>query len=232
MGDLRDRVRHDENALQKLADAIPGFAGYHQQEIRRSADKLLRDHLAGQLDQIRQRLFRFQGELRSRGEFKPVTDVDRLGRRLVRARDRVEHAPYGYAGFFDAAKVGVEQLDRLYDYDLAIKENLATIDAAVEAVTQAPLAQYDETLAKLGEAIDELSRMIDRHRGETLGEVLLVAGPEGVEEDDIELGVEPAGLADDALDGGPDLVGLGRLVVGGKVDDDEIDLAYEGEAVR
>jgi hypothetical protein len=161
MGDLRDRVRHDETALQKLADGIPGFTGYHEQEIRRSADKLLRDHLAGLLDQIRQRLFRFMGELRDRGEFKPVTDLDRVSRRLVRARDRVEHAPYGYHAFLDAAKIGPEQLDRLYDYDLALKENLATIDQAAEAVTSAPLGQYDEAIRTMGEAIDELSRMID-----------------------------------------------------------------------
>ena len=170
MGDLRDRIRHDENALQKLADSIPGFKGYHEQEIRRSADKLLRDHLAGLLDQIRQRLFRFQGELRDRGEFKPVTDLDRLGRRLLRARDRVEHAPYGYVGFLDAAKIGPEQLDRLYDYDLALKENLAEIDSAAEAVTQAGVDHYDAAITAVGEAIDELSRMIDA-RSETAAEL-------------------------------------------------------------
>jgi len=170
MGDLRDRIRHDENAVQKLADSIPGFKGYHEQEIRRSADKLLRDHLAGLLDQIRQRLFRFQGELRDRGEFKPVTDLDRLSRRLVRARDRVEHAPYGYGGFLDAAKIGPEQLDRLYDYDLALKENLSQIDGAAESVTQAAPDQYETAIASLGEAIDELSRMIDA-RSETAAEL-------------------------------------------------------------
>lgn len=161
MGDLRDRVRHDENAVQKLADKIPGFKGYHEQEIRRSADKLLRDHLAGLLDQIRQRLFRFQGELKSRGEFKPMTDLDRLGRRLVRARDRIEHASYGYAGFLDAAKIGPEQLDRLYDYDLALEENIAAIDQAARTFTNSASGDYDETIAALGVTIDELSRMID-----------------------------------------------------------------------
>jgi hypothetical protein len=161
MGDLRDRVRHDENAVQKLADKIPGFKGYHEQEIRRSADKLLRDHLAGLLDQVRQRLFRFQGELKSRGEFKPMTDLDRLGRRLVRARDRIEHASYGYAGFLDAAKIGPEQLDRLYDYDLALEETIAGIDQAAEAFTTAASGGYDEAIQALGQTIDELSRMID-----------------------------------------------------------------------
>lgn len=161
MGDLRDRIRHDENALQKLQGKIPGFKGYHEQEIRRSADKLLRDHLVTLLEQVRQRLFRFQGELSSRGEFKPVTDLDRLTRRIVRAKDRLDHAPYGYAGFLDAAKIGVEGLDRLYDYDLALRDIIAAMDEAATKVTSAPQGQFDETLRLLGEEVEELSRMID-----------------------------------------------------------------------
>lgn len=161
MGDLRDRVQHDENALQKLAKKIPGFEGYHQQEIRRSADKLLRDHLVGLLDQIRQRLFRFQGELKARGEFKPVTDLDRISRRLVRARDRVEHSSYGYAGFLDAVKIDVAALDRLYDYDLSLEQNMATIDAAVQALTTATPEQFDAALTTVSDALEEFSRMID-----------------------------------------------------------------------
>ena len=161
MGDLRDRIRHDENAVQKLADRIPGFKGYHEQEIRRSADKLLRDHLVRLLDQIRDRLFRFQGELKARGEFKPVTDLDRISRRLVRARDRVEHSSYGYAGFLDAIKIDTAALDRLYDYDLALEQNMATIDAAAQAVTAASPDQYDEAISAVSDALEEFSRMID-----------------------------------------------------------------------
>lgn len=161
MGDLRDRIRHDENALQKLMERIPGFKGYHEQELRRSADKLLRDHLATRLEQVRQRLFRFQGELSSRGEFKPVTDLDRLTRRLVRAKDRLEHAAYGYAGFLDAVKIGTEELDRLYDYDLALREAIAQIDEAAATVTEAAPGQFEQTLRSLGEEVEELSRMID-----------------------------------------------------------------------
>lgn len=161
MGDLRDRILHDENAFQKLADSIPGFQGYREQEIRRSADKLLRDHLTGLLDCIRDKLFRFQTNLSSRGEFKPVSDLDRLGRRLLRARDRIEHASYGYAGFLDSAKVDLEELDRLYDFDLALKNSLAILDAAADAAITAPDHEYEAKLQGLAESIDELSRMVD-----------------------------------------------------------------------
>ena len=170
MDDLRERVKHDENAFQKLAERIPGFEGYHQQEIRRSADKLLREHLVRLLDQIRQRLQRFREELQARAEFKPVMDLDRLGRRLVRARDRIEHASYGYAGFLDAVKIEAAALDRLYDYDLALEQNMAGIDAAAQSLIAAEPGQYEAAIGALGDALEELSRMLDL-RSETAAEL-------------------------------------------------------------
>jgi hypothetical protein len=161
MGDLRDRIRHDDNALQKLLGLIPGYKGYQERELRRTADKLLRDHLVELLDGVRQKLFRFQGELSSRGDFKPVTDLDRITRRLTRVRDRLEHAPYGYSGFLDSVQVNEAELDRMYDYDLALKEAVAEIEATAERAMAAEQEGFDEALRELGSEIDEFSRMLD-----------------------------------------------------------------------
>lgn len=161
MGDLRDRVRHDESALKKLLDVIPGYKGYREREQRRDADKLLREHLVGLIDGVREKLTRLQRDMADRKEFKPVTDLDRVTRRLTRARDRLDHAPYGYAGFLDAAQVNEAELDRLYDYDLSLKQALAEIESAADVVVAGSAEQFDEVLRKLGDEIEEFSRMLD-----------------------------------------------------------------------
>ena len=119
------------------------------------------DNLVSLLDGTRQKLSRFQSDLQARGEFKPVTDLDRVARRLTRARDRLDHAPYGYAGFLDAASIGNAELDRMYDYDLALKDSLAQIEAAADKVIAAEQADFDATLRALGDEIEEFSRMLD-----------------------------------------------------------------------
>ncbi len=170
MADLLERIPHDANALKKLLDLIPGYKGYREREERRTADRLLRDHLVGLVDGIRQKLTRFQRDLQSRGEFKPVTDLDRIGRRLTRARDRLDHAPYGYAGFLDAAQVNEAELGRMYDYDLSLKEALAQIEAAADAVTGGTQQDFEQTLRQLGDEIEEFSRMLDQ-RSEVAAEL-------------------------------------------------------------
>lgn len=161
MGDLRDRVRHDDNALTKLLDIIPGYKGYREREQRRDADKLLRAHLVGLIDGIRQKLTSYQRQMSADKQFKPVSDLDRVARRLTHARDRLDHAPYGYAGFLDAAQVNEAELDRMYDYDMALRDILAQIETAADKVIDASEADFAAILRDLGKEIEEFSRLLD-----------------------------------------------------------------------
>jgi hypothetical protein len=161
MGDLRDRVRDEQGALETLMGAIPGFRGYQDKEDRRDADKLLRMHLVGLLNDARDHLSRFQAKLTAEGQFKPVTDLNRINRRLLRTRDRIEHASYGYAGFFDPIKVEAAALDRLYEFDRSLKEYIANVDAAAAKMSDADTEGRANAIAALGEAMDELDQMVD-----------------------------------------------------------------------
>lgn len=161
MGDMRDRIRQGQAALERLVQSIPGFAGYQDKEKRRDADKLLRTHLVGLIDQITKRLTRIQAALSAQKLFKPVTDINRINRRLLRTRDRIEHASYGYAGFFDPVKIGTEELDRLYEYDLSLKEYIGKVDEAVAGLEGAAEDQREALLQTLSDEMDELDRMVD-----------------------------------------------------------------------
>jgi hypothetical protein len=174
MDDLRDQIRRDENALQKLMQAIPGFAGYHEEDVRRSADKLLREHLAGMLEATKSRLNSLQRTLSEGGEFKPATDLSRITRRLMRAHDRIQHASYGYGGFFAAVKVDLAALDRLYDFDLALRETILELDKEVADLKGLSADQLTDRLRALGDVIDELGRLVD-----TRNNVVSEVAPEG-----------------------------------------------------
>jgi hypothetical protein len=157
-------------ALEKLVASIPGYRGYQERENRRDADRLWREHLVGLLGDVRSRLSHLQSRLSAEGQFKPVTDLNRVSRRLVRIRDRIEHAGYGYAGFFDPIKIEAEALDRLYEYDLSLKEYLGKVDEAAADMVSATVEERPEAIAALSDVLDELDRMVD-HRNEAAAEL-------------------------------------------------------------
>jgi hypothetical protein len=49
---VKETIREQRNALERLIARIPGFRGYHDREARREADKLLREHGATRLERV------------------------------------------------------------------------------------------------------------------------------------------------------------------------------------
>jgi methyl-accepting chemotaxis protein len=151
MVDLRDTVEGALGGLEGLVSKIPGYKGYKDKELRREADKLLREQLANQLDEQRQRLGEVQNRLISQALIEYLDDVERAVSKLQLLIDRVKTASYGYAGLFDAVKVKEEQLDALYEFDNNMLALVGEIATDVDQVESAVSAREG-----IGEAINEL----------------------------------------------------------------------------
>jgi len=154
--DMREVVADGMSGLEKLVNKIPGYHGYKEKEMRRDADKLLRDHIYGVLTEQRRRIEDIQGEL----GVEYIESVEKIGtarRRLQTLADMVHTAAYGYAGLFDAVKVKEEELDALYEFD---NELLAESEAIIASIDSLQSAM--DNGESLSGAIRELTATITR----------------------------------------------------------------------
>jgi len=96
---------------------ILGFRGYQVREQRREADRIVRNHVYGELERSRDSLMRcFQ--MLSDSKVAEVMDLmNRLIAKLDRVAEKVNRAAYGYAGFFDSVRIDAPQLDQMLIYD-------------------------------------------------------------------------------------------------------------------
>ncbi len=139
--DLRQKVTEALGGLEQLVAKVPGYKGYKEKEMRREADKLLREHLARQFEEQRRRIPDLQKQLISSGQFGFLDDLESGVMKLQYLIDRLKTASYGYAGFFDAVKVKEEQLDALYDFDNALMDEVPKIAAGIHSVSEAIAAK-------------------------------------------------------------------------------------------
>ena len=118
---------------ERIVAAIPGFRGYKEKELRRESDKLIRNHLHYKLSNIKDDLKAVFQKISDRRYFDVTTDMDRLMAKVDRITEKVNHASYGYSGFFDVIKITEPNLDRMIDFDnnlVAEAESLAVdVDA-------------------------------------------------------------------------------------------------------
>ena len=179
---IRQKAREDRNWLQEVMRNVPGFQGYLEREERRETDRLLRRHLARKIQRLRGRLDPVMAELTDTGGFAGMgqaAELDRLNAVLQKLRSEVEHASYGYSGFFDAVKVHEAELDRLYRFDVALLERVDELEGAVQRIVDS--RDNPEALKSATDAALRLAREFDEHFA---GRCELITAPHDEEEGD------------------------------------------------
>jgi hypothetical protein len=164
-GDVRKRIEDAYNKLEQMAKDLPGYKGYKEKEVRREADKLVRLKVARGFEEQRRRLNRNAAKLANAGRLGALMTLDRAGMKLQLLIDRLKVASYGYAGLFDAVKIGSAELDALYNYDSALLGSVDKVKALVDAVA---VAQNDEEVTKAGnellEAVEEVNETFSKRQ--------------------------------------------------------------------
>ncbi|MEW5765018.1 MAG: hypothetical protein ACOYXN_09705 [Acidobacteriota bacterium] len=123
-------LRSEKNFLERIADIIPGLAGYRAREDRRTTDKRLREYLAARLDRVRDQVESAKLQATNAGQLAVLNDLGLLHRKLQGAADSVRFASYGYTGLFDQVKIGDAELEALYAHDLKILEAVEALESA------------------------------------------------------------------------------------------------------
>jgi len=163
---LLDQIKGDMSNLEEtMANVIPGYKGYKQKELRREADKLLRDTLADRMRSVKTQLDGLQKDLISAGKFDLLDDVESAATQLQTFIDRVKTASYGYSGLFDATKVKEEDLDRLYEFDAHLMDYVERIESAIQtAVGNVDGEEVEANIRAIRNLAREANATFDRRR--------------------------------------------------------------------
>ena len=130
--DVYSEVKGQMRLSERIAAFIPGFRGYKEKEIRRESDRLIRNHLYLKLSADKNDLREIAQKLADRRYFDVMTDMDRLQAKMDRVVEKVNHASYGYSGFFDAVKVKEDSLDRMIEFDNKLLDSVEVLTAEID----------------------------------------------------------------------------------------------------
>lgn len=147
----RDRM----NFLERLLKGLPGINGYVDRELRRDADKRLRDLIAGELDQLKQDLLSIQMALLEGNGLLWMDNVDSAIQKLQLLVDRIRTASYGYAGLFDPVGIDATALNALHRFDQMMAERVADVRMAIQNLRSAVEGNGD-----IGQSVRQLIDLV------------------------------------------------------------------------
>ena len=127
-----EKIKSETRFIEKIALLIPGFRGYKLKELRREADKLVRNYLYQQLTMSKNDLKTVYQRIVDNKITDVWSDMDRLLTVFDMVSQEINHASYGYSGFFDAVKIQEKNLDAMLDYDTKLIDNVSSLDLKVK----------------------------------------------------------------------------------------------------
>ena len=176
MGEKRDvysKAKGEMRLSERILAAIPGFHGYKEKELRRESDKLIRNHLYLKLIGMKNDLRTVSQKLADRRWLDVLQDIDRLVAKVERVSQKVNHASYGYAGFFDVVKVKEENLDKMIEFDDNLVDDaeglMADVDAFRAEVTKGEAKTAKERIQSIVDKLDSFEETLDKRQEVILG---------------------------------------------------------------
>lgn len=153
--ELYEKIVSSRGGLERIIARIPGFKGYHEKQARRTADRLIREHVSEELDKRIARLIRAEKRILDDGGLKFMSATRTAKTKLQVYRDRVHTAAPKYDGMWAQIKIGTDELDKIYAFDEAQLQYLDSIDTQLSA-----LEESIKSPDGLTDAIDALSAVI------------------------------------------------------------------------
>src|SRR5690606_17623598 len=161
MSELYDQIVSDRGSFERLLARIPGFRGYIDTAARRTADRMIRDHVADSLTQRINRLVVLEKRLLDNNGLSHMSKTNSVKTKLQTYRDRGKAAAPGYSGFMEAVKIEAEELERLYSFDEAqlryadrFAEALDALESAISSNSgiEEAIASLDQLTIEANEA--------------------------------------------------------------------------------
>jgi hypothetical protein len=145
--DVYAQAKSQMRLSERIAAALPGFRGYKEKELRRESDKLVRNHLYLKLSKDKDNVRSISQKIADKRYLDILPDIDRLTAKMDRITEKVNHASYGYSGFYDIVKIKEENLDRMITFDNQLLDSVNALTAEIDAL-KAQLLSGDYTNLK------------------------------------------------------------------------------------
>ena len=152
---MYEKAKGEMRITERILAELPGFRGYKEKELRRESDKLIRNRIYQRLMEARKDLKEVFQKLSDSKMHEVLTDMDRFIMRFDRVAQKINHASYGYAGFFNIVKVEESKLDKMIEFDTNM------LDSAEKIVAKADVFKKEVAKQKFEKIRDHLSSLED-----------------------------------------------------------------------
>ncbi|MBR4503619.1 MAG: hypothetical protein IKP20_01355 [Candidatus Methanomethylophilaceae archaeon] len=150
---VTDKMKGDQSLFEKIKLYIPGYKGYKEKNLRRDADRAVRQELSRAIHGTKADLAEIQKGVTN--DFDMLMDVERIRTKVDKYDIDIKKAVNGYSAWHDSVKILEADLDRVMEWDAKILEDIQAMREATErllemvddgSITKRDLRKYERCI--------------------------------------------------------------------------------------
>lgn len=141
-------MKRQPNIFDKIGKAIPGYKGYQERDGRRECDRRLREQIADKLSEIEKKVT----DLIDYANMAELAEIEKNRKKINNLKDLIKYSPYGASAFFSDYIIKDDELEEIYQMDLAILNTVQKLESDIEI----------KQLVNLKESIQETEESIKK----------------------------------------------------------------------
>ncbi len=127
---VKSKMKSDMGLFEKIKMYIPGYKGYKEKNLRRDADRAVRQELSRTIQGAKADLAEIQKAVLD--DFDLMMDVERIRTKVDKYDIDVKKAVNGYSAFHDSVKILEADLDKVMAWDAKILDDIQAMREATE----------------------------------------------------------------------------------------------------
>ena len=159
--DVYAQAKSQMRLSERIAAALPGFRGYKEKELRRESDKLIRNNLTLKLSKGKDNVRSIAQKIADKRYLDVLPDIDRLTAKMDRITEKVNHASYGYSGFYDIVKIKEDNLDKMINFDNQLLDEVNALTTSIEELKLQLLSNNFSNLKDKIQAITDKFELLE-----------------------------------------------------------------------
>ena len=153
---VKSKMKSDMGLFEKIKMYIPGYKGYKEKNMRRDADRAVREELSRAIQGTKADLAEIQKCVID--DFDMMMDVERIRTKVDKYDIDIKKAVNGYSAFHDSVKILEADLDKVMEWDAKILDDIHAMREATERILdmadEGSLARRD--LRKFERCVDDM----------------------------------------------------------------------------
>jgi len=135
----------NKNFFDKIGSLLPGYSGYVERDGRRNCDKVLREGITSQLNEIEKILYEKINEALKAKDKEQMKEIEEVRKQINTFSSKVKYAPHGATAFFSDNQIKEDELYKIYQMDLDLAEATDNLHKNITELTLTEIKKMMES---------------------------------------------------------------------------------------